>query len=62
MRGCSFAIWKTIAGKRISARIARSLLTGGRSGPHKGFKSKAGKPFEALLVMEAGGVRFEFDR
>ena len=60
-RGCTFAIWKTIAGKRIGARTAQMLLRKGESGVLKGFKSKAGKPFEARLKVVQGEVRFDFD-
>ncbi|HMB02279.1 MAG TPA: DNA topoisomerase, partial [Isosphaeraceae bacterium] len=42
--GCQFAIWKTIAGKRISARTAQSLLRQGRSPKLKGFESQSGRP------------------
>jgi DNA topoisomerase-3 len=59
--GCKFAIWKTIAGKRITARTAQALLKHGRSPLLKGFKSKTGKPFEARLRLEGGEVRFDFD-
>ena len=59
-RGCKFAIWKTIAGKRITARTAQALLKQGRSPVLKGFKSKSGKPFEARLRLEGGEVRFDF--
>jgi len=58
--GCKFAIWKTIAGKRISARTAQELLSRGRSRLLKGFASKSGRPFEARLKLEAGQVRFDF--
>lgn len=59
--GCSFAIWKSISGKRITARIARSLIKEGRTARLKGFKSKAGRPFEARLRLEEGAVRLDFD-
>jgi DNA topoisomerase-3 len=59
--GCKFAIWKTISGKRISAPQARQLLTKGRTGQLKGFKSKAGKPYSAALVLDEGHkVKLEF--
>ena len=60
--GCRFAIWKQIAGKRISSRTAQTLLTQGKTPVLKGFKSKAGKSFNAHLKMAGGEVRFEFDR
>jgi DNA topoisomerase-3 len=59
-QGCKFAIWKTIAGKRISVRTAQALLRQGRTPALNRFQSKAGKPFEARLRLEAGEVRFDF--
>ena len=59
--GCKFAVWKTIAGKKISVRTAQTLLRKGRSPLLKGFKSKAGKLFEARLKLEDGAVRFDFE-
>ncbi len=59
--GCKFAIWKTISGKRISEAQARQLLTKGRTGQLKGFKSKAGKPYSAALVLDGEHkVKLEF--
>ena len=59
-RGCKFAIWKTIAGKRITVRTAQALLKQGRSPVLKGFVSRSGKPFEARFRLEGGEVRFDF--
>ena len=59
--GCKFVIWKTIAGKRISARTAKTLLTKSSTSILKGFKSKAGKPFSAKLKLQDGRVELEFD-
>jgi DNA topoisomerase-3 len=59
--GCKFAVWKEIAGKKITAKQARDLLAQGKTGVIKGFKSKAGKSFEAALVLARDGkVGFEF--
>ncbi len=59
--GCKFAIWKTISGKRVSARQAKQLLEKGRTGQLKGFKSKAGKPYSAALALDADHkVKLEF--
>ena len=60
-QGCKFAIWKTIAGKRISARTAQALLRRGRSQVLKGFKSKSGRAFDARLKLDQGEVRFDFE-
>jgi DNA topoisomerase-3 len=53
-------IWKSIAGKRITARMAKSLLNEGQTSVLKGFKSKAGKPFDARLKLVDGEVKFDF--
>lgn len=58
--GCKFTIWKTIAGKKLSVRTVQALLRQGRSPRLKGFKSKAGKSFDARLKLEDGAVRFDF--
>jgi DNA topoisomerase-3 len=59
--GCKFTIWKSIAGKRITLTIAKTLLKKGETARLKGFKSKAGKPFEAKLKIEEGEVWFVFE-
>ena len=59
-QGCKFAIWKTIAGKKITPSTARTLLERGRSPVLKGFRSKSGEPFSARLKLDGGEVRFDF--
>jgi DNA topoisomerase-3 len=59
--GCKFVIWKTIAGKKVSATTAKALLKKGVSPLLKGFKAKNGNTFDARLKLENGTVRFEFD-
>ncbi len=58
--GCPFTIWKTIAGKRITAKTAEALLRSGKSPPLKGFASRSGKTFDARLKLDGGAVRFDF--
>src|SRR5215212_6732286 len=59
--GCKFAIWKIISGKRVSVPQARQLLTKGRTVQLEGFKSKAGKPYSAALVLnKEHTVKLEF--
>ncbi|HHW42607.1 MAG TPA: DNA topoisomerase III [Desulfotomaculum sp.] len=61
--GCKFVIWKEIAGKKITAKQAQELLQKGKTGIIKGFKSRAGKDFNAALVLGEGGkVEFEFEK
>jgi len=58
--GCKFAVWKWTSGKRISADTARTLISRGSTATLKGFKSKAGKPFQARLKIENGAVKLDF--
>ena len=59
--GCGFSMPKTVAGKKLSASCAAQLLKKGKTSTLKGFKSKAGKTFEAALRLDADGkVAFEF--
>jgi len=55
-------IWKTIAGKKIGVRTAKTLLTKGQTSRLKSFKSKAGKFFDARLKLVDGKVQFDFSR
>ena len=55
-------IWKTIAHKKITPKIAKVLLSEGKTDMLSGFKSKAGKEFQAALKLEEdGSVTFVFD-
>ncbi len=57
---CSFVLWATVAGKKLTSKQLETLLAGKKTGVLKGFKSKAGKSFQAALVLEEGAVRFDF--
>ncbi len=59
--GCTLTIWKTMAGKRISARTAKALLRDRTTSVLKGFKSKSGHRFSARLTLQDGKVSFDFD-
>jgi DNA topoisomerase-3 len=59
--GCGFTIWKIVAKKKLSESQVKTLMTTKKTALIKGFKSKAGKPFEAyLLLNKEGKVEFEF--
>lgn len=61
-RDCSFVIFKTVASRKISPSLVKVLLNKRHSKVLKGFKSKAGKRFEAALVLKPDGtVGFNFD-
>ena len=58
---CDFIIWGKIAGRKTSKALAQVLLSKGRSQKLKGFRSKAGKKFSAVLILKDGKVGFDFD-
>jgi len=59
--GCTFTVWKTIAGLKLTKEQVRQLVAGARIGPLDGLQSKAGKAFSAALRLgEDGKVAFEF--
>lgn len=59
--GCGFTIWKIVARKKLTEPIIKTLILKKKTGLIKGFKSKAGKSFEAyLLLNKEGKVEFEF--
>jgi DNA topoisomerase III len=60
--GCGFVIWKRVAGRTLTPELARQLLEEGRTKEViSGFRSRAGKPFRARLVLNGEGkVEFDF--
>ena len=58
--GCDFTIWKEVAHKTITTKQVADLIAKGKTSILKGFKSKAGKDFEAYLVLKNYKVDFEF--
>jgi len=65
-KNCDFVIWKKIAGKNISLKMATNLLRFRKSGPFKGFISKKKKRFStSLIISNSQGdwkVSFDFDK
>lgn len=59
--GCSFSISKIIAQKELSNKNIADLLKKGSTAKIKGFKSKAGKLFDAKLQIDNGNIVFLFD-
>ncbi len=59
--GCKFKISSVICKRVISKANAKLLLENGRSSNIKGFISKAGKSFDAVLKLEGDKIVFEFD-
>ncbi len=49
---CDFSIWKTIAGRELSANEAATLLRDRHVGPLNGFRSRLGREFAAELTLK----------
>ena len=61
--GCNFTIWKEIAAKKLSKKNIEDLLSKGETTLIKGFKSKAGKDFDAYLYLDDEcKVQFKFPK
>lgn len=60
--GCKFVVWRNISGKTLSDNQIRTLLEHGKTPVIKGFRSKAGKSFNASLLLSDGKVHFVFER
>ena len=58
--GCKMVIWKTVAHKKITAAMAKKILSKGETGLLKGFKSAKGTEFEANLKLVDGKVEMDF--
>ena len=61
---CGFKAPAEICKKRLTAAQVTLLLTKGRTGVIKGFKSKVGKPFSAALYIDQSDrtVKFDFQK
>ncbi|AWK15604.1 DNA topoisomerase 3 [Candidatus Fukatsuia symbiotica] len=60
-KACPFRLFPKIAGKTLTATQIEALLMKGKTGVIKGFRSKAGKSFDALLRLNGEGkVEFSF--
>lgn len=60
---CGHSIWRTVAGKLLSEATMKKVITSGTTQVLKGFKSKAGKEFDAALKLDADGrITFDFEK
>ena len=60
--GCTFTVQTVIAQKPLTPAQIKELVSRGRTKTIKGFTSKAGKKFDAMLVLRDGKTEFEFER
>ncbi|HWI58587.1 MAG TPA: topoisomerase C-terminal repeat-containing protein, partial [Bacillota bacterium] len=58
---CDFSIWKIISGRLFEAQEIEHLIRERQIGPLQGFRSKMGKPFAAVLKLNAENkVEYDF--
>jgi len=48
---CEFGLWKIVAGRQLEIPEVEELIAKGQVGPLAGFRSKLGKPFDALIKL-----------
>jgi DNA topoisomerase-3 len=52
-KGCGLLVWKTMAGRELEREDVQALLEKGSVGPLEGFRSKMGRPFSAVVKLDA---------
>lgn len=52
-KGCDFALWKVVAGRQYEPEEIETLLRERTIGPLQGFRSKLGRPFAAIIRLNA---------
>ncbi|MCZ7653537.1 MAG: DNA topoisomerase III [Rhodocyclaceae bacterium] len=57
---CDYALWKVVAGRQYEPEEVEELLSKGVVGPLQGFRSKMGRPFAAMIRLNADRLP-EFD-
>ena len=50
---CDFALWKIVAGRQFEGSEIETLIRNKSIGPLTGFRNKMGRPFNALIKMNA---------
>ncbi len=60
--GCKFAVSRVICGRVISKQNVQLLVQNGKTSKIRGFISKNGKPFDAVLRLTDAGAKFDFGK
>jgi DNA topoisomerase-3 len=61
-QNCDWLMWKTMASRQFEPEEVSELLTKKRIGPLHGFRSKMGRPFEAVVTLgEEKKPQFDFN-
>lgn len=58
--GCDFSVWKILCSRMFEIEEVETLIREKQIGPLQGFRSKMGKPFNAVLKLNAE-FKVEFD-
>ena len=48
---CDFSLWKIVAGRQFEIPEIEELIVNRKVGPLQGFRSKMGRPFNALIIL-----------
>jgi len=59
-QSCEFSLWKIVAGRQYEASEVEELITERKIGPLTGFRNKMGRPFNAIIKLNAENLP-EFD-
>ena len=59
-QACEFSLWKIVAGRQFEPSEIDELLTERKIGPITGFRNKMGRPFNAIIKLNADNLP-EFD-
>jgi len=59
-QACEFSLWKIVASRQFEASEIEELLTERKIGPLTGFRNKMGRPFNAIIKLNAENAP-EFD-
>ncbi len=51
---CGAIVWKNMAGRQFEREEVQALLETGRTAELEGFRSKLGRPFKAVVKLDAG--------
>jgi DNA topoisomerase III len=58
---CDFSLWRILAGRQFEPIEIEELIVAGRIGPLQGFRSRLGRPFAAMIKLNAEfATEFDF--
>ncbi len=58
---CDFSVWRILSGRQFEPIEIEELMVAGRIGPLQGFRSRLGRPFAAMIKLNAEfSTEFDF--